>query len=136
MSRKRLPIRALKYEEYIDKVKRLCIRIDTKTNVAYVIPDFKHVLYQEDMRPEKCEFEITIEDIYEILTLEVEGWNKCNSNINKFLNTIAEYLTDEFINEKIAEAFREAREKLDSKKAKEEINEKYGVPQVDYTLRK
>lgn len=40
----RLPLRTLGYKDYIERVKDLCIQVNTKTQIAFINPDYKYLL--------------------------------------------------------------------------------------------
>lgn len=125
----------IKYDDYIGRIKELCIRIDSDTNTAAIVPDFKYNIENKGLNPKCCEFKLSYDDIYQILTLEVEAWNRWNSKVNKLISKFVAYLNDEIINEMFVDMIKQAKEKVENDRSNEELRNKYGVPQVDYTLR-
>lgn len=115
------PLTLIKYDEYIERVKNMTIYVDADTHVAYIDPDFKHILTLANLGPEVCEDLITWDDIITILSLETERWNKCYSNVNAFLGKIAKYLDDALMNQ-IEEVLKEQFDKRMELTRKHEVS--------------
>lgn len=82
------------YDAYIRCVKNTCIGVNPDTGLAFVKPDFKYHLTMLGMEPNKCELELTWEDIYIILKCETKLWNQQESQAGKLLTQVVDFLSD------------------------------------------
>lgn len=129
------PLKKMSYEEYSRSIKGEAILVDNKTNIATVNPDYKYVLTKLELDPSRCEEPITWSDVFEILSLEADGWTKLNGNVNKFLATFAQYLTEDFAEDLIAKMVEDKRKEVVAQKEADETISKYNIPQIDYSKR-
>lgn len=81
------------YDEYVETLKELFV-IQGENSDWFLMPDYKHIMKEYDMWLDKCEEEISIEDLTEILNLEVKRLNSLQrKDINEVILWIKEVIT-------------------------------------------
>lgn len=82
------------YSEYITKAKSICISISDNNGIAYLLPDYKYILYLAGLNlTDVSDFpNVTMDDVGENLRLEVEAYNKQNENLRPFIERIEELI--------------------------------------------
>lgn len=65
------------YEQYITQVKNNCISIDNLINHAFIKPDWRHILREQNLLGVQLEDDIviTIDEIIDVITKQVEMYN-------------------------------------------------------------
>lgn len=82
----------MKYNEYISKVKDLCIMIDSLLNIAYIRPEWKHILRTNGLYNVQLEDDVAIEydEIQDVLEKEIAIYNGFSDTKKPILDWIFE----------------------------------------------
>lgn len=83
----------MKYNELLQKAEMVCINIDTKTDLAYVIPEWKATMISCYLDPALVQqFDATFQDVFQSLQLYVKMRNGVMNHTNQIVETLRQII--------------------------------------------
>lgn len=86
------------YQEYIQKAKNICVAVDDVNNTAYLLPDYRYILYLSGLKIEDVsDFPgVNMDIVCENLKLEADAYNARNNMTPAISSWIRETILDVF----------------------------------------